>query len=129
MTHQTDREIYNIEVPRENQIVRENNAASSGLTLGIVLTSLVGLGVGAFFFINQGTDTKSPSSQTTIIERTKEAVPVPEQKAPDVNITAPSPAEVKLPDVNVNVPNPAPQNNDPAPQNNAPSAQPAPAQP
>lgn len=113
MTHQTNREIYNTEVPRENQIVRENNAASSGLTLGIVLTSIVGLAAGVFFFMNQGTDTKSPQ-QTTIIERTKEAAPVPQQKAPDVNITAPSPAEVKLPDVNVNVPNPAPQNNAPS---------------
>lgn len=107
MTQQTEREIYNSD-HRDNQIARDNNIASTGLLLGILL---VGLGVGAFFL----TQENNPNpNQTTIIEKTQEAVPVPQPKAPDINITVPNPEPAKMPDVNVNIPNPAPQNNAPA---------------
>lgn len=103
---QHKREIYNSEIYRDNQIARDNNIASTGLLLGILL---VGLGVGVFF-LNQ--ENNPNPNQTTIIEKTQQAVPQP--KAPDVNITVPNPEPVKIPDVNVNIPSPAPQNSTPA---------------
>lgn len=107
MTLQTEREIYNSEIHRDNQIARDNNIASTGLLLGILL---VGLGVGAFFLTQ---DNPNPN-KTTIIEKTQKVVPVPQPKTPDVNITVPNSEPVKMPDVNVNIPSPAPQNNTPA---------------
>lgn len=105
MTQQTERDIYNSN-HRDNQIAPDNNIASTGLLLGILL---VGLGVGTFFL----TQENNPNpNQTTIIEKTQQAVPQP--KAPDVNITVPNPEPVKMPDVNVNIPSPAPQNSTPA---------------
>lgn len=105
---QHERDIYNSEIHGDNQIVRDNNIASTGLLLGILL---VGLGVGAFFL----TQENNPNpSQTTIIEKTQKVVPVPQPKAPDVNITVPNPEPVKMPDVNINIPSSAPQNNTPA---------------
>ena len=113
---QYKREIYNSEIHRDNQIYCDNNVASTGLLLGILL---VGLGVGTFF-LNQ--ETNPTPNQTTIIEKTQKAVPVPQPKAPDVNITVPNPEPVKMPNVNVNV-------SSPAPQNNAPASEPATAKP
>lgn len=105
-----DREIYNQELRRDNQIARENNSASSGLMLGILLTSLVALGLGALFLFNRGGESSAPTGSPTIIERTRE-VPVPQPQAPDVqppdvNITLPK-VEAPQPDVNVTIPSPA----------------------
>lgn len=105
---QHEREIYNSETYRNNQIASDNNIASTGLLLGILLVSL---GVGSFFLTQE---TNPNPSQTTIIEKTQQVVPVPQPKAADVNITVPNPEPVKIPDVNVNIPSPAPQNNTPA---------------
>lgn len=94
----------------ERQEVRDQKTASRGLLLGIVLTSLIGLTAGTLFFVNQNqqSDTstpvivpprsasKSPTKETTIIERTTEIQPQPtvEQETqtsqPNVNITIPS---------------------------------------
>lgn len=121
-----DREIDNQRLRRDNQIVRENNSASNGLMVGILLTSLIGLGLGAFFLFNRGVDSPAPAGGPTIIERTRE-VPVPQPQAPDVkppdinitvpkveappapdvNVTIPSPAAPPVPDVNVTIPSPA----------------------
>ena len=118
-----DREIYNQELRRENQIARENNSAASGLMTGILLTSLLGLGLGAFFLFNRGADNSAPAGNQTIIERTQE-IPVPQPQAPDVkppdvNITLPKVEAPPAPDVNVSIPSPA------VPQ--APAAETAPA--
>jgi len=99
-----------------NLAARDNDNASHGLLLGILLTSLAGLIVGAFWYFNQPRETlveetqpvvvPSPSNelpspqpqQTTIIERTKEVpVVVPQPQVPTINIPSP-------PDINVNVP-------------------------
>ena len=106
-----DREIDNQRLRRDNQIVRENNSASNGLMVGILLTSLIGLGLGAFFLFNRGGDTPAPAGGPTIIERTRE-VPVPQPQAPDVkppdiNITVPKVEAPPAPDVNVTIPSPA----------------------
>ncbi|MBD2439879.1 hypothetical protein [Nostoc sp. FACHB-110] len=104
-----------------NLAARDNENASRGLLLGILLTALAGLIVGAFWYFNQPretvieqtqpTFTPSPSSdlstptftpqpqQTTIIERTREVpVVVPQQSAPSVTVPPSSPQ------INVTVP-------------------------
>ncbi|MEH1787226.1 hypothetical protein [Nostoc sp.] len=98
---------------------RDENNASGGLLLGIIITSLLGLVIGGVWYFNQQnnaavnnavpvvvpvpsksnpTPSASPQPPTTIIERTREvpvpvAVPVPQQQAaprqPDINITIP----------------------------------------
>ncbi|AFY42400.1 hypothetical protein [Nostoc sp. PCC 7107] len=125
-----------------NLAARDNDNASRGLLLGILLTSLAGLIVGAFWYFNQPRETvvnetrpivnPSPNNnlptpqpqQTTIIERTREVpVVVPQQQVPSVNVPSP-------PDINITVPpqqpvtsgtqttppkdNPAPVDNSPA---------------
>jgi hypothetical protein len=119
------------------QADRDNENTATGLIFGIVLTSLVGLSAGAFWYFNQNNTTvdsttpvetplpaatASPSispqpQQTTIIERTREVpVVVPQQQVtpsptnspPQVNITVPP-----QPSVRVTVPPVAP--NTPAP--------------
>lgn len=108
MTNLRDRERYAREIERENQIARENNNAAGGLLLGIILTSVIGLIVGAFFLTSDRNTPQSP--RTTIIERTREAVPVPQPQAPqapDVNVTVPQPELPNPPDIEVNIPSPA----------------------
>jgi hypothetical protein len=125
-----DREVYNREIRRENQVIRESDSASAanGMLLGIIFTAILGIVAAAFYFANQKPTTQQAPARTTIIERTKETVTPP--KAPDVNITVPNPPPVEVPDVNVNVsPSPAPNAPaDPGTQQ-APAADPAPAQP
>jgi hypothetical protein len=106
---------------------RDNNNASNGLLLGIIVTSLLGLIIGGVWYFNQSNKpavdntvpvlvpvptpsaSASPQPQTTIIERTREVpvpVPVPQQQVvppaprqPDINITVPpqQPAAEKAP--------------------------------
>ncbi|MCC5623989.1 hypothetical protein [Nostoc sp. CHAB 5715] len=100
---------------------RDNNNASRGLLLGIIVTSLLGLIVGGVWYSNQRNDaavdntntvpvavpvlsnsspTPSASLQTktTIIERTREVpVPVPQQQ-----VTPPS--APRQPDINITIP-------------------------
>ena len=99
MTQPNNREIYTT----ENQVARENNAASSGIVLGILLATAAAIGVGAFFFTNQTSENPSPN-QTTIIEKTKE---VPVSQPPDVNVKVPD-VNVKAPDVKIENSNPSP---------------------
>lgn len=101
------------------QADRDNENTATGLIFGIVLTSLVGLIAGAFWYFNQNNATvdsttpvetplpaatASPSispqpQQTTIIERTREVpVVVPQQQAPSVTLPPSSP------EINVTVP-------------------------
>jgi outer membrane biosynthesis protein TonB len=118
-----DREVYNREIRRENQVIREGDGATaaSGMLLGIILTAIAGIVAAAFYFANQKPTTQSPS-RTTIIERTKETVKP--QPAPNVDVNIPNPPPVEVPDVNVNVsPNPAPS----APVDSGTQQQPAPA--
>lgn len=105
---QHEREIYNSEIYTDNQIANDNNIASTGLLLGIIL---VGLGVGTFF-LNQ--ETNPNSNKTTVIENTQKAVSFPQQKASNVNITVPNPEPVKMPDINLNIPSRTLQENTPA---------------
>jgi hypothetical protein len=130
---------------RDYQADRDNENTATGLIFGIVLTSLVALIAGAFWYFNRDnstvdtvtpvetplpTATASPSlspqpQQTTIIERTREVpVVVPQQQVtpsptnspPQVNITVPP-----QPSVRVTVPPVAP--NTPVPtQTTTPSA-------
>ncbi|MFN6465920.1 MAG: hypothetical protein RMZ41_029425 [Nostoc sp. DedVER02] len=102
-----------------NLAERDNENASNGLLLGIIVTSLLGLIIGGVWYFNQSnkatvdnivpvlvpnsspTPSASAQPQTTIIERTKEvpvpvAVPVPQQQVippaprqPNINITVP----------------------------------------
>ncbi|MCC5665949.1 hypothetical protein LC653_18995 [Nostoc sp. CHAB 5784] len=102
---------------------RDNNNASRGLLLGIIITSLLSLIVGGVWYFNQQnnaavdntvpvavpvpsnsspTPSASPQTKTTIIERTREvpvpvAVPVPQQQ-----VTPPS--APRQPDINITIP-------------------------
>ena len=84
---------------------REDSNAFGGLLLGMLLTALVGLGVAAYYFLNQRPNTTntitpanpvtspSPQVKERIIERDR-IVPVPQQSsapAPNVNVTIPNP--------------------------------------
>lgn len=122
----SERRVSDVE---ERVRAREGESAASGLFVGIILTALVGLGFGLFYFLNNESNTPNPNvvpnivnpqaspnqtapnqnrSETTIIERDR-VVPVPQQ-APN-------------PQVNIEVPNPTTGNN------SAPAEQPATAQP
>lgn len=99
-TYERDR--YAQELQRQNQAIRENDSAASGLVIGVLLTGLAALAIGGYFL----TQRPSPSPSRTIIERnTTREVPVPQQQAPDVNVTVPNP---EPPRVNITVPSPAP---------------------
>ena len=101
---------------------RDNNNASRGLLLGIIITSLLSLVVGGVWYFNQQnnaavdntvpvavpvpssspTPSASPQPKTTIIERTREvpvpvAVPVPQQQV--IPSSAP-----RQPDINITIP-------------------------
>ncbi|MEH1942213.1 MAG: hypothetical protein V7L01_18630 [Nostoc sp.] len=103
---------------------RDNNNASRGLLLGIIVTSILGLIVGGVWYSNQRNDaaventvpvavpvpsssptpSASPQTKTTIIERTREvpvpvAVPVP---VPQQQVTPPS--APRQPDINITIP-------------------------
>lgn len=84
--------------------VAEDEGAASGIIFGLLLASLVGLGLGTYFFLNEQNRTprvipnvtvpvpspsQSPEVRERIIERDR-VVPVP-QPAPDVNVTIPNP--------------------------------------
>jgi hypothetical protein len=100
---------------------RDNNNASRGLLLGIIVTSLVSLVVGGVWYFNQrnnaavdntlpvvvpvpsnssATPSASPEPQTTIIERTREVpvpIPVPQQQVIP-------PSAPRQPDINITIP-------------------------
>ena len=105
---QHEREIYNSEIYTDNQIASDNNIASTGLLLGILL---VGLGVGTFF-LNQ--ETNPNFNKTTVIENTHKVVSFSQQKASNVNIAVPNPEPVKMPDINLNIASRTLQENTPA---------------
>lgn len=105
---------------------RDNENASRGLLLGILLTSLAALTAGALWFLNQKQEvepvtqtdivvpapstkpspvqSKAPEKQTTVIEKTKEVplpVVIPQAPAPQ--------APASAPDINITLPSPASQ--------------------
>ncbi|BBD67299.1 hypothetical protein NIES4072_54070 [Nostoc commune NIES-4072] len=107
---------------QEDLAQRDENNASGGLLLGIILTSILGLIIGGVWYFNQQnnaavdntvpvavpvptsspTPSASPQTKTTIIERTREvpvpvAVPVPQQQ-----VTPPS--APRQPDINITIP-------------------------
>jgi hypothetical protein len=93
-----------------NLRVRDDNNASRGLLLGILLTSLLGLTAGALYFVNQqsqapivpvpvpvepeepNTETNNTEIRERVIERTRELVPVPQPQAPAPQQSVPEPA-------------------------------------
>jgi hypothetical protein len=101
-----DRDEHNRQLVRENQVLRENDSASTGLLFGALLAGAIALGAGAYFLSQR--PVAAPTQ--TIIERTKE-VPAAQPKSPDVNVNVPKP---DAPKVNITVPSPT-QNTQPAP--------------
>jgi hypothetical protein len=119
----------------QEQEVRSENSASRGLLLGMALTSLVGLTVGAIFYLNQREESptptpvlvparpapQQPNRETTIIERTTEKI----QPSAPINQeppTAPAPQQSQ-PDIRIIVPNSG-QQSAPSPQNSTPQTAP-----
>lgn len=101
MRNLRDQEVYDNELRRQAQIDRENNSATGGVALGIAIAGLIGAGIAAYALLNKQPESQAPR-QNTVIERTKEIVPAPQPKTPDV----------KAPDINITVPNPAKQSSD-----------------
>jgi hypothetical protein len=117
----------------QEQEVRSEHSAARGLLLGMALTSLVGLTVGAIFYLNQREESptptpvlvparpapQQPNRETTIIERTTEKIqpPAPINEEPS---TAPQQSQ---PDIRIIVPNSG-QQSAPAPQDTTPQTAP-----
>jgi hypothetical protein len=117
----------------QEQEVRSEHSAARGLLLGMALTSLVGLTVGAIFYLNQREESptptpvlvparpapQQPNRETTIIERTTEKIqpPAPINQEPS---TAPQQSQ---PDIRIIVPNSG-QQSAPAPQDTTPQTAP-----
>ena len=117
----------------QEQEVRSEHSAARGLLLGMALTSLVGLTVGAIFYLNQREESptptpvlvparpapQQPNRETTIIERTTEKIqpPAPINEEPS---TAPQQSQ---PDIRIIVPNSG-QPSAPAPQDTTPQTAP-----
>ncbi|MBE9001756.1 hypothetical protein IQ274_26990 [Nostoc sp. LEGE 12447] len=132
---------------------RDNENASRGLLLGIIVTSVVSLIIGGVWYLNQRNNTAvdttvpvvvpvpsnsspTPQPQTKIIERIREVpvpVPVPQQQVtppsaprqPDINITIPpqQPAAEKAPSVTQPAPK-ATQSPTTSPTTNTPTSTP-----
>jgi hypothetical protein len=116
MSYRKDQERFDAEryaaqkdtMQREDTVRRENTAALSGMTLGILLALAIAAAAGAFFFFNRRIETVpavpaaspntapvSPEKETIIREeKTRELVPVPQaatpQPQPSINIIVPS---------------------------------------
>ncbi len=140
MSYRKDQEPFDAEryaaqkdtMQRDDTVRRENTAALSGMTLGILIALAIAAALGTFFFLNRTTETvpvvpaaspsiaPAPPEKETIIreEKTRELVPVPVPQAatpqPSINIIVPSaPSPVA----------PAPKAES-APSNSAPSPNP-----
>jgi hypothetical protein len=120
----------------QEQEVRSEHSAARGLLLGMALTSLVGLTVGAIFYLNQREESptptpvlvparpapQQPNRETTIIERTTEKIqpsapinqeppanPAPQQNQPDIRIIVPNSGQPSAPSPQNTTPQTAPQ--------------------
>lgn len=123
----------------EEQRVRDNDNAARGMLIGIIVASLLGLGVLAWYFLNQR---EAPVQQIIVPQRTSPSPQASPSTPPDVNIIVPSgqPAQAPepAPDVDNNItvpsaqpsqaPEPAPEINNnvtiPTPAAESPSSQP-----
>lgn len=130
----------------QHKEVRSEKIAARGLLLGIALTSLVGLTIGALFLLNQRDETvpqtplvvpsphasQTPARETTVIERTTETTQdlapttqeppaVSQDVQPDIRITIPSPRQQQAPaQPNTRAETaPAPSQNQTAPTNSS----------
>ena len=100
-------------VENEYQEVRAENSAARGLILGFLLTSLVGLVVGAIFYFNQKEESPTPvlvpvpstpqqqNRETKIIERTTERT----QSSAPTNQQPATGSQQRQPDIKIIVPN------------------------
>lgn len=117
----------------QEQEVRSEHSAARGLLLGMALTSLVGLTVGAIFYLNQREESptstpvlvparpapQQPNRETTIIERTTEKI----QPSAPINQEPPTAPQQSQPNIRIIVPNSG-QQSAPSPQNTTPQTAP-----
>ena len=136
----------------QEQEVRREHSAARGLLLGMALTSLVGLVVGAIFYLNQREHSptptpvlvparpapQQPNRETTIIERTTEKIqpsapinqeppanPAPQQSQPDIRIIVPNFGQQSAPSPQNTTPQTTPTQSQSQPLSpNPPSSQP-----
>lgn len=121
---------------KQQQEVGREHSAARGLLLGMALTSLVGLTVGAIFYLNQREESptptpvlvparpapQQPNRETTIIERTTEKIqpsapinqeppadPAPQQSQPDIKIIVPNSGQQSAPSPQNTTPETTPQ--------------------
>lgn len=102
----------------DQQRARDNDSAARGLLMGVIIASLLGLGILAWYLLNQRDE--QPIQQIIVPENTTSPTP-PAPPAPDVDITIPSPqqsqAPAAAPDVDITIPSPQ-QSQAPAPDIN-----------
>lgn len=113
----------------QEQQVRREHSATRGLLLGMALTSLVGLVVGAIFYLNHREESSTPTPvlvparpapqqpnrETTIIERTTEKIQPSTPISPESRTTP----QQSQPNIRIIVPNSG-QQSAPSPQNTTP---------
>lgn len=114
----------------EEQRARDNDNAARGLLIGIILASLVGLGL-AWYFLNRRDEQpvqqiivpgqQSPSTTP------QQSVTPPSPPNVDINVPSPQQSQAPAPNVNITVPSTQPsQANPPAINNNITVPSPAP---
>ncbi len=119
-----------------NQQIRDNDNASRGILLGILLTSLVAIALGGYFWLNQRNRTEAPVNRTIVVPTTAPSPSVSPSPSPEVRervierdrIVPVPQSPAPAPNINVTVPQPrqsAPQSS-PAPSTQQQSS-PAPA--
>jgi hypothetical protein len=95
---------------------RDNENAARGLLVGIIAACLVGLGLVAWYLLNQRDE--QPQVQPVIVpqQQSPSSPPQSSQSPPDINITVPnaSPVPQSPPDVNTNITVPSPASSPPA---------------
>lgn len=116
MSNRTDRELYEREIRRENQVARDSANTANGILLGVLLAAIAAL-VGVFVFMNQRTETQAPVIQPPDVNiEAPEAPEVPEVQPPDVNITVPEQPVQLAPETEPVAPPPVSDPVEPAPE-------------
>jgi hypothetical protein len=119
---------YNDRLQHENQQVRESDSAANGLLIGMVLTTIIGAGLAAFFVISQSQKVPVRSAapkiekETKVIEKTTDRVrEIAPAAPPNVEIVIPNaPQQPSATQPNQTLPPPA-ANSQPATTNPPPA--------
>lgn len=106
---------------------RESDSATNGVLIGLLLAALVGLGLGAFFYLNQ--ENRPRIVVPNVVAPSASPSPAPQkERIIERDRVVPVPQTVTPPDVNITVPPAQQAPTQQAPVQQAPSTQTAPSQ-